>query len=96
MSAGAREHASAAAAELGQTLAGREASHGDWQRNAEIATTIKEQLTGIEDPVLRETADAIACKLARAASGGELTADTWYDVAGYALLAYGHLKEQDQ
>lgn len=92
----ARGHASAAAAELSQTLAEREASHGDWDTNAHIAQGIKLYLWGLQDPVLREAASAIVSKLARAASGGERTADTWYDIAGYALLAYGHLKEVER
>ena len=91
----AREYACEAAAALGETLEGRDGSHGDWHDNAEKSAAIKAQLASIEDPVLREAAEAIACKLARAASGGEQTIDTWYDIAGYALLAMGHLKVRE-
>ena len=91
----ARDHATEAAARLGQIIVGRDESHGDWRSNAKKAQGIKEHLTGIEDPVLREAGDAIACKLARAASGGEYTEDTWLDIEGYAVLAVGHIRQQD-
>ena len=87
----ARERASRMAQELGVMLAERDGSHGDWRSNAEKASGMKEHLTSIEDPVLREGADAIAGKLARIASGGEMHVDSWVDVAGYALLAAGHV-----
>ena len=90
----ARKHAQCAARQLAEILEERDGSHGDWKSNAEKAQGIKEHLTSIEDPVLREAAEAIAVKLARAASGGEFHEDTWLDVAGYALLAVGHVRSE--
>ena len=89
-----REKACVAAHELATLLEGREGIHGDYRRNAEIASGLKEHLTSIEDPVLREAADAIACKLARIATSGEYVEDNWVAVAGYALLALGYVREQ--
>ena len=88
------DRAQAAAGELAQILGQRNASHGDWTSNAGKAAGIKEHLTSIEDPVLREAADAIACKLSRIASGGEYHRDTWMDVCGYALLAVGYIDHE--
>ena len=90
----ARAQAVEAAGELAAILEQRDGSHGEWTRNAAKAQAIKEQLTSIETDVLREAADAIAAKLARIASNGECHVDSWIDIAGYALLAAGYLRDE--
>ena len=89
-----RDHAQAAAHTLADTLGEREGAHGDFGDNAVKAQGMKDHLTSIETPVLREAADAIACKLARIASGGEMHVDSWLDCAGYALLAAGYIERE--
>ena len=88
-----RERAVKAAAEVGALLEGREGTHGDYVKNAAKTSAMKGQLASIEDPVLREAADAIVAKLARVASGGDCyEVDHFRDVAGYALLAVGYIR----
>ena len=92
-----RTKAVEAAAEVGALLEERGETHGDYTSNAVKASGIKEHMTSIEDPVLREAADAIAGKLARVASGGNpYEVDHFLDVAGYALLAVGYIRALEE
>lgn len=70
---------------------GREATHGDFLMNADIAQRLKTALTtgpswdGMS-PVQRESAHHICTKLSRIVSGNPDCLDHWDDIAGYAEL----------
>lgn len=73
------------------TLAARGNTHGDFTENSEIAQQIKDLLRSGSSyeqmpPFMREAADMIAHKLARAVSGDPTHADHWHDIQGYAQL----------
>ena len=91
-----REKAVEAAAEVGALLEGREGSYGDYGTNMRRLAELKGQIGRIQCPVLRESAFHICGKLARIANGEEEHEDSWRDIAGYALLALGWIRtEQD-
>lgn len=69
----------------------REKTHGPYENVAITAQHIKVAMrAGIKyeeiDPVLMESLDMIATKIARIVNGDPNVKDHWDDIAGYALL----------
>ena len=85
-----RAPAQAGALPTDDLLAQRQATHGDFERNAAISQALKQIFRSEKfptDPVHREALDLIATKLSRVLSGQADFEDHWLDVAGYAELA---------
>lgn len=79
--------------EIGSILDDREKTHGSFANVATTAQEIKAALArGASfpelDPVMRESLDLIATKLARIANGNPRELDHWKDIAGYATLCF--------
>ena len=92
-----QSHAKGHAEQLVVIFDERDSTHGDFDKNASISQALKAALRiggGLKDPVLAESADMICHKLARIASGGEDTEDSWLDIGGYACLAAGRLTKR--
>jgi len=74
-----------------KTIMAREATHGPFVINAQIAQEIKDvfhtynwdSLTHVQ----REALEMIASKIARILNGHHAYKDHWHDIAGYAQLA---------
>ena len=84
---------------LTSLLAEREVTHGNYTVTATVAQEIKDTIRGYkdwqrEDPVLCESLDLIATKLARIVSGNPREADHWRDIIGYAELALDHINRE--
>ena len=83
---------------LEQTLLEREQTHGDFNRHALIAQSIKCQMFnahgyGNLNACQRESLDMIAHKIARILNGNPNVHDHWHDIAGYATLVAKELNE---
>lgn len=79
-------------ARVGDILAQRGSSYGDFSANAQIAQRIKRAVEdGTTYPALsfahKEAIDLIITKLSRIVCGDPTHQDNWDDVAGYAMLA---------
>lgn len=81
---------------IAKTLAERAETHGDFERVAEAAQSIKNALCGpsygVMSFVQREALDLIATKLARIACGDADFLDHWEDIVGYAQLVVDDLR----
>ena len=75
----------------------RSTTHGQWQRNSEIAEALcdvmfKELPSTLPAPI-SQAIWHICSKLSRAAAGNPYIEDHYRDIAGYATLAADYLKE---
>lgn len=84
------------------TLAERDSIYGDFTKQAEIAQDIKIVMRvsrnwgrGVLPYDMREALDMIASKIARILNGDFYYADSWHDIAGYALLIEKRLTKGD-
>jgi hypothetical protein len=72
------------------TIALRAPVYGDFTSNAEIAQELKNTVRAYDgqlNHVQRESLDLIFTKIGRILSGDPNHADSWHDIAGYAMLA---------
>jgi hypothetical protein len=77
------------------TLAEREQQHGPFLMHAHIEfefRCILEKYSGHLPPYQKIAAGMILHKLARILNKGNMHADTWHDIAGYATLAERELE----
>lgn len=82
--------------EVDDTLQGREASHGPYREQAQLAQLLKGILHGHKNwkdipAEQRESLDMIAVKVSRLMNGNSNEPDTWLDISGYAMLNYNLL-----
>lgn len=77
-------------AEVDKTLQDRGARYGDFASHARATVAIKEAIYGncvaTLAPHHREALDMIAHKIGRIVNGDPNYADSWHDIAGYAVL----------
>lgn len=83
--------------DIGETLAERGKTHGDYSQTAAVAQCIKHALRSVPGwneltAVQSESLDLIATKMARIVCGDAREIDHWRDVRGYAGLAEGELE----
>ena len=70
----------------------RDKTHGDWERQACLAQTLKGCITKAQEPIRtlskgqREAIDMICVKLSRIVVGNPNEPDHWVDIQGYAKL----------
>lgn len=79
-------------ADIRQTLAERENTHGDYGDHADTTQKLKDVIRsgrtyGSLNAHERETLDMIAHKIGRIVSGNPHFHDHWHDIAGYATLS---------
>ncbi len=79
------------------TLTDREGRYGDFHEHAKITQTLKRVMeSGRKWPELapdqREALEMIAHKLGRILNGDPNYADSWHDIAGYAMLVEQRLE----
>lgn len=82
------------------TLEERELIHGNFNRRAVMAMALKRATVasdGLQDLAddERHAVDMICEKLSRICSGNPHYADTWRDIAGYAMLVYQRLENDN-
>lgn len=82
------------------TIESREATHGDYFAQANLAQSLKEMIHDAKKfkdlPVDQaETLDMICVKISRILHGNNNEPDHWLDLAGYATLCYNRLKTGD-
>lgn len=88
--------APAGLADIGQLIATRRTTHGDWAVQSATEQAIKDRLRQGPawpnmSPAQRAAAEMIAVKLSRIVSGNPDEPDHWDDIAGYARLGrQGH------
>lgn len=78
-------------ADIDKILAERGKSHGDFSNQAECTQDLKKAFYNWAQhnnltPYMKEAAEMILHKLARAATGDPFVQDHWDDIAGYATL----------
>lgn len=78
-------------ADTNKILAERGKTHGDFSNQAECTQDLKKAFYNWAQhnkltPYMKEAADMILHKLARAATGDPFMQDHWDDIAGYATL----------
>lgn len=76
---------------VARTLDERGKAYGDYEPMAQAAQTLKGYMRSRQgwehlDPYQRESLDMIATKIARILTGDPNKADSWHDIAGYAIL----------
>jgi len=80
------------------TLSEREQQHGSFPTHCEIECRISEVIAaiGIEhmSDVQKVGFSMIIHKLSRILNNGHNHIDSWHDIAGYATLVEGHMREQ--
>ena len=83
--------------DMNEILRQRLKTYGSYETQAKIAANIKNLFTHAthSDVVLKDAWDMIATKMARIANGEPRYVDSWADIAGYALLAVEHIKQND-
>ena len=74
-----------------QTLKDRGEAYGSFEDFSRLSQSIKREMTKGKwwvhtSPSQREAFEMIAHKIARLLNGGAHHADSWHDIAGYALL----------
>jgi hypothetical protein len=79
------------------TLTEREKSYGDFRDLARVAVNLKREMHRAPrwDALpsdMQESLDMIASKIARILNGDPEHADSWHDIAGYAVLVERRLK----
>ncbi len=84
---------------INETLAARGQRYGDFKNHARISRQIKNVLMEQEgwsalSPSQCEALDMIAHKIARILNGDPNYADSWHDIAGYAVLVEQELNEE--
>lgn len=73
-------------------IAERDKTHGNWERQAQLAQSLKMTIDVAQLPVRtlskgqREAIDMICVKLSRIVCGNPNEADHWIDLQGYARL----------
>lgn len=75
----------------------REKTHGDFLLTAKVAQDIKNALDWApkeQSVVVKEAAELIATKLARAFIGNSLEKEHWLDIQGYAGLVLEYIQKQ--
>lgn len=80
------------------TLAERGSRYGKFIEHATIAQKLQEVMREPSnwsqlDPDMKQALTVIADKIARILNGSADYSDSWHDIAGYALLVDGRLKE---
>lgn len=75
-----------------ELLAERDKTHGSWERQAQLAQSLKMTIDVAQLPVRtlskgqREAIDMICVKLSRIVCGNPNEPDHWLDISGYATL----------
>lgn len=82
-------------------LAEREKTHGSFENVAITAQEIKDAVhTGTEyyraHPLIKESLDMIASKMARIVNGNSFHKDHWVDIVGYAQLVVNEIEEAEE
>lgn len=85
-------------ADIDNTLAERQKTHGDFKDHAGITQELKLLLHqhrgwATLTPSMQEALDMICHKMGRVLSGNAKHLDHWHDIAGYATLVERQLKE---
>lgn len=78
-------------ADIGNTLAERQKTHGDFKDHANITQDLKNLIRSnpgwtVLTSSMQEALDMIAHKIGRVLSGNPEHLDHWRDIAGYATL----------
>jgi len=86
--------------EIEKTLDEREKTYGNFVEQSRIAQTLKRALYAnpdkIFDPDQLEALEMICVKMARIVNGDPNHADSWHDIAGYAMLVACRLDGDDE
>ncbi len=76
--------------DIEDTLKERNETHGDFEKNANLSQKIKDVFKNGNweglSPDKKEALEIIATKISRILSGDSEHADSWHDIAGYAVL----------
>jgi len=81
-----------------EILKNRDSIHGDFQKVAETAQSLKGVIAEGENHLpldMNESLDLICTKIARIANGNFEEVDHWLDIAGYAQLIANRLNNVD-
>jgi len=83
-------------ADIKDTLAERGKTYGDFAMQAELSQMLKTCVTQSPghtrmQPYQREAMEMILHKISRILNGDPNHADSWHDIAGYAMLVETHL-----
>lgn len=85
---------------IDETLQDRQASHGDYHEQAEMACALRDTMrTGVRwaslSRVEQDALQMIAVKLSRILTGNPHVVDHWHDIQGYAALVERDLRSGD-
>lgn len=77
---------------VNETLHARQTTHGDYHEQAELSQALQDTIrTGANwrslTKVQRDALTMISVKVSRILTGDPNHADSWHDIAGYAMLA---------
>ena len=82
--------------DIKDTLKARQKQHGDFNSHCSIERSLRDILdknSAKLDDVMYIGASMVIHKLARILNSGATHADTWHDIAGYAVLVERHVSE---